>query len=187
MKHIPALFFLVFSSVQAQEQAELPEKARKLQQSYQAAAERAIAPLRATYIKELEKLKAEYTRAGDLKGAVSVDTLIQDAGVSAGGDKAMRLADMSERQFKRWLGDVKIVELESPYLNEYSYENEVLTTMRPGLTSPRSHPTGTVEPGKLFVPFTNMSATIIIAPDLTKAVVQYNTGTRYEARIVPKK
>ena len=48
----------------------------RLQGSYQAAVERETAPLRQTYLAELEKLRESYTRAGNLAGANTVQAEI---------------------------------------------------------------------------------------------------------------
>ena len=45
----------------------------RLRESYKAAITRAVTPLTATYVKELQKLRDAYTRAGNLKLATDVD------------------------------------------------------------------------------------------------------------------
>lgn len=164
----------------------------KLQDNYDAAIARATAPITATYVKELEKLKADYTRAGDLKSALAADELIKEALAavkesSGGGDgTGVPLAEMTERQFKRWLSKVVIAEVDSPSMNQYFFDGETLTTMRPGLAAPRTHQNANIQPGKVFVPFTNTNATITIDPSMTKAEVVYSTGGRHAATISPK-
>lgn len=53
--------------------APLPEKLSTLKTSYQAAVARATTPLTKTYLSELERLKIEYTKKGDLQAALAVD------------------------------------------------------------------------------------------------------------------
>ena len=50
-----------------------PEKLTKLRESYQAAISKATAPIQKTYTTELEKLKSEFTKVGDLESALAVD------------------------------------------------------------------------------------------------------------------
>ena len=58
------------------EDTQLPERAQKLRDSYTAAVERATTPLTKTYLTELQRLKAEQTKAGDLKGALAIESEI---------------------------------------------------------------------------------------------------------------
>jgi hypothetical protein len=67
-----------FSNLIAQE-APRPERLIKLEQSYSTAVERAIAPLTKTYLAELEKLKTDLTRQGDLNGALAVQSALNKA------------------------------------------------------------------------------------------------------------
>lgn len=103
-----------------------------------------------------------------------------------GGGAITPLGELNDRQFKEWLSTVIISEVESPYGNNYTYENEVLKSIRPGLNSARFHPTATIERGKLIVPFTDSNATITIDPSMKKARVSYSTGGDYPAAITPK-
>ncbi|MEQ1935486.1 MAG: hypothetical protein ABL962_16625 [Fimbriimonadaceae bacterium] len=58
------------------EDTPLPEKAQKLRESYRAAVDRATTPLTKTYLAELQRLKIEYTKAADLKGALAIENEI---------------------------------------------------------------------------------------------------------------
>lgn len=49
-----------------------PEKLIKLRGSYDAAVQKAVAPLQKTYLQELEKMKLDFTRAGKLEDAIAV-------------------------------------------------------------------------------------------------------------------
>ena len=55
-----------------------PEKLIKLKSSYQSAISRVTDPIQKTYLQELEKLKAEYTRAAKLEDALAVDSEIRN-------------------------------------------------------------------------------------------------------------
>jgi hypothetical protein len=50
-----------------------PEKLGKLQDAHRAAVNRVVAPITKSYIADLQKLKVEFTRAGDLESALAVD------------------------------------------------------------------------------------------------------------------
>ncbi|MCB1079172.1 MAG: hypothetical protein KDM64_15235, partial [Verrucomicrobiae bacterium] len=55
----------------------LPPQLETLKANYEAAVARATAPLTDTYLRELDKLKAEYTKAGNLEAALEVDKILQ--------------------------------------------------------------------------------------------------------------
>lgn len=169
---------------------EIPSKLKALQESYDAAVARAKEPITNTYIKELEKLKADYTRSGDLKSAVAAEEFLKAARESlpgSGHKGSKTLADMNERQFIRWLSTVVITEIASPQGIQYTLENDVINTMWSDLKAPRVHQTATIEIGRLIVPFTNTVATIEIDNSLAKAKVNYSNGSSYEAEISDKK
>lgn len=71
--------FAIVPLVAQTDEGALSPKLKTLQESYEAAVFRAKKPITVTYIRELEKLKAEYTRSGDLTLAVSTDELIEQA------------------------------------------------------------------------------------------------------------
>ncbi|MES2598744.1 MAG: hypothetical protein V4662_25650 [Verrucomicrobiota bacterium] len=171
------------------ESVPLPEKLKKLQENYDAAIARANAPITSTYIKELEKLKAEFTKAGDLKAALATDEQIEAANdaLNGGSDKGTKLSEMSERQFKRWLSSVVITEVGSPNGIMYTFEDDTVNTMWSDMRSPRVHKTATIEVGRLIVPFTNTVTTIVIDPSMTKAEVTYTGGSKYPGTITEKK
>jgi hypothetical protein len=181
---------IMVSVASAQTAAPLPEKLKKLQENYDAAIARATAPITATYVKELEKMKLDFTKAGDLNAALAADELIKAVSAPAtpaSGKTPASLADMNERQFKKWLSTVTITEIDSPFGNQYTYVNDVVTTTKAGATGPRTHPIATIEVGKLIVPFTSTTATILIDPSLTKAQVSFTTGGTFKAAITPRK
>lgn len=76
MTRISYCIFLtvVLISSASSEELPLPEKALKLRESYRAAVERATSPLTRKYLEELERLKFEYTKAADLKGALAIES-----------------------------------------------------------------------------------------------------------------
>ena len=67
------LFALTLCSAWSQE----PDRLRSLRDSYRSAVERSTAPLTKTYLAELEKLKTELTKKGDLQGALAVESEIK--------------------------------------------------------------------------------------------------------------
>lgn len=187
-----AALLLSHLCLRAQEPGPLPDKLAALQQGYQAAVARATAPLARTYQQELEKLRAEYLRAGDTAAAHATETLLKallpPGTAPAGGSiapGAIPLAQMSAAQFKQWLATVVISE-RSEFMNSYTYDGTTFTSTRQGSRTPREHKDVTIEPGRIFVPFTSTNATIVIDPGLTRAQVTYSTGGRHEATITPK-
>ena len=50
-----------------------PEKLTKLRSSYESAMAKAAAPIQKTYTTELQRLKIEFTKAGDLEAALAID------------------------------------------------------------------------------------------------------------------
>lgn len=191
MKTILLFFFLStgLASSQTASTAALPEKLKSLQDNYNAAIARANAPITTSYIKELERLKTEYTRAGDLKAAVATDELIRAAqdSLKSGDKKTLKLSDLDDRQFKKWLSSVVITEIDSPNGIQYFFDNDELSTQWGDMRSPRIHKTATIEVGLLVVPFTNTVATIKIHSSLTKADISYSSGAKYQASIAEKK
>jgi len=76
MKHVTLFMVIaVNAAISAQDAAPPPppEKLVALKDSYQAAINRATTPITKTYLVELEKLKTEYTKKGDLASAIAVD------------------------------------------------------------------------------------------------------------------
>lgn len=72
-----ALLISFASIAVAQTVPALPERLVALKGSYNAAIQRATAPITKTYITELEKLKSELVKKADLQGALAVDTEIK--------------------------------------------------------------------------------------------------------------
>jgi len=75
--HILLLAFSTTSMLVAQNDPVVPEKLSTLKSSYQATIKRATTPITKTYIAELEKLKTDYTKKGDLNAALAVDDRAQ--------------------------------------------------------------------------------------------------------------
>jgi hypothetical protein len=94
--HPRALIILFFStSLLAAE----PEKLTKLRGGYEAAVAKVTAPIQKTYANELEKLKSEFTRAGNLEAALAVDTELKSLStVSASPSKSVVPAASSVRK-----------------------------------------------------------------------------------------
>lgn len=66
-----------------------PEPLERLTANYETAVERAISPLRKTYISELEKLKEKYTKSGELQNALAVDSALKRSTNEARSIKAL--------------------------------------------------------------------------------------------------
>jgi hypothetical protein len=71
--NLALLFAFSLSTAWAQE----PDRLRSLRDSYRSAVERSTTPLTKTYLAELEKLKTDLTKKGDLQGALAVDAEIK--------------------------------------------------------------------------------------------------------------
>lgn len=92
-----------------------PEKLTKLRGSYEAAMTKATAPIQKTYTTELEKLKVELTKSGNLDGALAVDAELKKlsgsspsattAGMSIGTSTAkLRLSTFKTKEdFVAWV------------------------------------------------------------------------------------
>lgn len=172
----------------AQDSNPLPEKLRNLTRSYEAAVQRATAPLTKTYVQELEKLKQEYTRSGNVAAATAADALMKAAAQPASTTPANSSdglpASIGVEQFKAWLATVTVTEL-TGFKNTYAYDGKELTSKREDKPE-RTHPNATISPGKIFVPFTSTNATIVFDASRAKATVSYSTGERIEAKVEPK-
>lgn len=173
----------------AQTAKALPEKLQTLRKNYDAAVLRATAPLTKSYLQELQRLKLDYTRAGDLTAALAADALIKAASdpaaalpATAAGDAV--LSAMNIEQFKMWLSTVVIREV-SGFKNTFTYDGKEFSSTKDG-AAPRAHQNVTISVGKIFVPFTSTNATIQIDSSRTKAEVSYSTGQKIEAKIEPK-
>lgn len=183
MKRISFLVLLIAVSVHAQNGTALPDKLQALQKSYDAAVTKATAPLTKTYLQELQKLKAEYTKAGDLKSAVATEDLISSLSLVPGAPNAANvpLGDMTLVQFKNWLTGVKIMET-TGFMNTFTFDGTTFSSEKKE-TGLRKHPDVIIEVGRIFVPFTSTNATILIDRNLNKATVNYSTGGKIEADI----
>ncbi len=75
---------LAFSvSALAEEPAQLPDAAKKLQQAYRQSTEAAIKPIRDRYIADLKKLQEQSMKAGKLTDAVALNQEIASFAVSS--------------------------------------------------------------------------------------------------------
>jgi hypothetical protein len=183
------LVLLLLSAVAVAQGESIPPKIQALKAGYESAVQRATAPLTKSYLQELQRLKAEYTRAGDLTGALAADSLIQATTASAGavpvlsaGDTA--LASMGVEQFKSWLTTVAITEV-TGFKNRFTFDGKDFISTKDG-AAPRVHQNVAFSVGKIFVPFTSTNATIEIDSTRRKAEVIYSTGQKVEAVIEPK-
>ena len=68
--------------------AEDPESLKTLRSNYEDALERAVQPVNDRYVKELEKLKLQYTKAGKLEEALAVDAELKKQTASKSTPKA---------------------------------------------------------------------------------------------------
>lgn len=184
-----ATLLLVAQISSAQTASPLPEKLQSLKKNYDAAVVRATAPLTKTYLQDLQKLKLEYTRAGNLSAALAADALIKAASdpataspLAATGDAA--LSTMNLEQFKAWLATVVIRET-SGFKNAFTFDGKDVLSTKDG-AAPRAHQNVAISVGRIFVPFTSTNATIQVDSSRSKAEVSYSTGQKIEAKIEPK-
>ena len=83
--------------------APIPEKLTTLKTSYKAAINRATAPLTKTYLEELDRLKIDYTKKGDLQAALAVDAEIKASVPSAAGSNEDMSVTEKKKILRSWL------------------------------------------------------------------------------------
>ena len=92
MKYIPhtIAFFLTISltSGQITDSSKIPDKLERLRGNYSNAVEWVVTPLKRTYETELQRLKLEYTKAGNLEAALAVDAEIKTLSAKPGVTKS---------------------------------------------------------------------------------------------------
>lgn len=185
----PLMCLSFCSMAQAQTEPPLPPKLASLKAGYESALARATLPITQTYIQELQKLKTEYTRAGNLEAALATDKLLkQSAPASPVGSKGftpLKLSQMKLSDFKKWLRTVTIVE-PAGEKTTYEFDGTAMVSTRPARPAPRIHQGSGVELGVITVPFSTDIAVIRVADDLQTATVRYDQEPQLEAKIVPK-
>ena len=190
----PFYIFLVVSLSfygAAQEQAEppLPTKLASLKTGYEAAIARTALPITQTYIQELQKLKAESTRAANLEAALATDRVLKSLAassqVASNGSAPTKLSQMKIGDFKKWLRTVIIVESNGEKTT-YQFDGTSMISSRPKLPAPRTHKGTEVEVGVISVPFSTDLGVIRVSDDLLSATVRYDSEPELEARIIPK-
>jgi hypothetical protein len=172
--------------------ADEPDKLAKLRDSYDAAVQRATAPITKTYVTELEKLKSEFTKAAKLEDALAVSeelkkhqSLTPSSPIVA--EPIKRLSSMNLEQFKAWLMTVEIAE-QGADMNVIRYDGTVITLQSFKDTAPRPYSTATIDDvGKITIPFSNQKGIVEIDSKLKKATVTYTNGGAMTAEIRPRK
>ncbi len=173
---VTSLGFAIFASAQ---EATLPPKALKLKESYEAAVQRATSPLTKTYVTELNKLKAEYTKAADLQGAIAIQEEIKrfeaptQSSPTAMPSNAKRLKSLKTiEEFTAWITGSSWSNEDAEELSfgvgEYSakWKDSV-----PGVT-PKPYPTSISEVGKVSFKYsTGDEGFILISDDLKTCTV----------------
>lgn len=171
----------------------LPERVVALRSDYAASVAKAVTNIDRTYVAELEKLKLDYTKAGDLEAAVTTGQLIKDINVSHPNPSAdvARLSSMKLGEFKRWLRSVRIVETAGER-RAFEYDNSQINSIRGYGLNPDSqpietpiieHPEAEIELGLLRVPFSTDLCIIRIDEDLKTATVRYDDEDPIKAEI----
>jgi hypothetical protein len=188
---LPLFYLALCSAIQAQTAAPLPDKLATLRSGYEAAVARATIPITQTYIKELQKLKADYTRAGNLEAALAADAILKQAlaaspQVVAKVPTATKLSQMTIEDFKDWLRTVTIVETNGEKTT-FEFDGTSIVSSRPSAPTPRNHKDTEVEIGVISVPFSTDIAVIRVSDNLRSATVRYDEKPQLEAKIRPKK
>lgn len=168
----------------------MPSRLATLKAGYEAALERATAPIQQKYIAELQKLKSDYTRASDLESALAVDAilkgLIGTPETAAPADPPVgKLSDMTLSQFKRWLRKIQIVELGGAK-SLFEFDDPDVKSLRAPNPEPRVHKNVVVELGILRVPFSTDLCVIRFADDLKTATATYDDEPPIQAEIRAK-
>jgi hypothetical protein len=180
--------FLLEPSSSAQEAGKpLPDRVALLKANYEATLERAAAPIRQKYLEELFKLKTEFTKAGNLEAALATDALLkqltpQSQFATSAGPEAGKLSDMTLNQFRRWLRNAQIIELEGNK-TVFEFDDPDATSVRAAAPTPRVHKNVTVELGILRVPFSTDLCVIRFSDDLKTAEIRYDDEAPLKAEI----
>lgn len=186
----PLMCLSFYSAAQAQTEPPLPPKLTSLKAGYESALARATLPITQTYIQELQKLKTEYTRAGNLEAALATDKLLKQftptSPVGSKGSTQQKLSQMKLSGFKKWLRTVAIVEPVGEKTT-FEFDGTAMVSTRPARLAPRIHQGSEVELGVITIPFSTDIAVIRVADDLQTATVRYDQEPQLEAKIVPKK
>ncbi len=190
------VFFAVLSlailvtPVQGEDPKVLPDKLAGLKHNYEAALVRATTPITQTYVQQLQKLKVEYTKAGNLEAALATDAILKEftqktqiAG-SAATSFPRDLSAMTIVQFKEWLATVSIVE-KAGAKTVFQYDGTTFTSIRGPTFAPRAHKVE-IELGKISVPFSTDLGVIRVSENLKSAVITYDSEAPIDAKIVPK-
>lgn len=173
----------------------MPDKLAALKLSYDAAMIRATAPITQTYVQELQKLKTEYTKAGNLEAALAVDAILKETMAATPGSAAQaasgpsfagkKLSKMTIEEFKAWLTTVSIVE-GAGQKTVFQYDGTAFTSVQGPSFAPRTHKGVEIELGKIVVPFSTDICVIRIAESLKSAEVRYDTEEPINAKISAK-
>ncbi len=188
---LTAVLAVLVTCISGAEETAFPERLKTLTANYEAAIGRATAPLTKAYLDELNKMKFEYTRAGDLKSALLVETLItkyttETAPTAPAKDQPLphMLTRMTIDQFKSWLATVVIVQGDGGVI-EYDGATIFVTDHRTSIRSP--YRKATIEIGKITIPFSASIYTVNIDSRLKSATINTSTGAQFPAKIEPKK
>jgi hypothetical protein len=174
----------------------LPDRAVELKTNYAASVAKAVANIDRTYVTELQRLKLDYTKAGDLEAAVATETLIKNLDVAGPSASigAGKLSSMKLGEFKRWLRTVRIVETTGEK-RAFEYDNSQILSIRgygaaqenQAIETPiREHPDAEIELGLIRVPFSTDLCIIRVDEDLKTATVRYDDEPPLKAEIQAK-
>lgn len=174
----------------AQDSKALPDKVVALKFNYEAAIQRATTPITRTYLQELQKLKMEYTKAGNLEAALATDAILKEFSekttqTSKPAAAPKSLSKMTLDEFSGWLETVSIAEL-ADEKNVFEYDGTTINSVQAGRPAPRVHTGVSVQLGIITVPFSVEVATIRIADNLKTATVTYNSQEPVQAKITVK-
>ncbi len=174
----------------AEEGGALPDKLTALKYNYEAAVTRATTPITQTYVQQLQKLKMEYTKAGNLEAALATDAILKEmmaappGSASQSSSAGKKLSKLTIAEFKEWLATVSIVEVAGEK-TVFQYDGAAFTSVRGPAFAPRTHKVE-IELGKISVPFSTDLGVIRIAENLKSAVITYDTEAPIDAKISPK-
>ena len=188
---LPLFCLSLCAATQAQTGARLPDKLATLKSGYEAAIAKATIPITQTYIQELQKLKADYTRAGNLEAALAADMILKQSlaaspQVVSKLSKPNKLSQMTIDDFKDWLRTVTIVE-NTGEKTTFQFDGTSMVSSRPSAPTPQTHKDTEVEIGVISVPFSTDIAVIRVSDSLRSATVRYDEEPQLEAKIRPQK
>jgi hypothetical protein len=98
---LPLTLLCIPLTVLAQSSPPVPEKLTALKTSYEGAIARATSPITKTYVVELQKLRTQFTKKGDLQAALAVDNELKMLSPSGDPKETEKLSATAQKKLLR--------------------------------------------------------------------------------------